>query len=149
MVEELLDIGEVRARTGLPASTLHHYEHVGLIQSAGRAGLRRQYEAETVDRLAAVILCRRAGFRLDQIARLLAARDGQAWKALVQARLATVRGQIAQLQAVEEGLTRALSCPSADVLHCASFREEGRAALPLEEGGHRAQPGGRAGPPGA
>lgn len=32
-MDDLIDIGEVRARTGLPASTLHYYERHGLTRS--------------------------------------------------------------------------------------------------------------------
>lgn len=64
---DLIDIGEVRSRTGLAASALHYYERQGLIRSVQRAGLRRQYQAETIDRLAAVALCQRAGLRLEEI----------------------------------------------------------------------------------
>jgi DNA-binding transcriptional MerR regulator len=47
-VSDLIDIAEVRARTELTAATLHRYESLGLIRSAGRVGLRRQYGAETL-----------------------------------------------------------------------------------------------------
>jgi DNA-binding transcriptional MerR regulator len=49
MGSDLLDIGEVRSHTGLPASTLHYYERHGLVRSVERAGLRRQYEPGTID----------------------------------------------------------------------------------------------------
>ena len=45
---KLLDIGEVSARTGLPASALRYYEEIGLISSVSRHGLRRQFAPEAV-----------------------------------------------------------------------------------------------------
>lgn len=129
---ELIDIGEVRARTGLPASTLHFYERHGLIRSVGRSGLRRQFEPDTIDRLAVIVLCQQAGFRLDEIAKLLATGGESGWKDLVRAKLAEIRAQIDTLGAVEQGLTHALGCPSANVLRCGHFRAELDAVLPVD-----------------
>ncbi len=131
-MSDLLDIGEVRARTGLAASTLHYYERQGLIYSVERVGLRRQYELDTVDRLAVIVLCQRAGFRLEQIAELLATGGEPAWKDLARAKLAEIRGQIRSLRAMERGLTHALECPSDNVLRCEHFRAELDAAIPVD-----------------
>lgn len=64
---ETLDIGEVVRRCGIPASTLRYYEEKGLIVSSGRHGLRRQYDADVLERLALISLGRTAGFSLDEI----------------------------------------------------------------------------------
>ena len=130
-MESLIDIGEVRARTGLPASTLHYYERHGLIRSAGRTGLRRQYEPDTIERLAVIVLCQGAGLRLDEIGELLATRGEPAWKDLVRARLAEVRGQVEALRTIERSLAHALQCPSDNVLHCEHFLAELDAVLPV------------------
>ncbi len=129
---QLLDIGEVRARTGLPASTLHYYERHGLITSAGRAGLRRQYDESTIERLAVIVLCQQAGFRLEEIARLLATGGEPAWKDLVRAKQAEVQDQMRTLEAIERGLGHALGCPSDNVFRCQHFRAELDAVLPVE-----------------
>jgi DNA-binding transcriptional MerR regulator len=131
-MENRLDIGQVRARTGLPASTLHYYERHGLIRSVERAGLRRQYEAETIDRLAVIVLCQRAGFRLHEIADLLATGGEPAWKNLVRAKQAEVRVQIQTLSAIERGLTHALDCPSDNVFRCEHFRAELDSVIPVD-----------------
>lgn len=126
-----IDIGEVRSRTGLPASTLHFYERHGLIQSVDRAGLRRQYAPDTVERLAVIVLCQRGGFTLDEIADLLATGGEPAWKDLVGAKLTRLRAQIRSLRAIERGLTHALACPSENVLRCEHFRSELEAVIPV------------------
>jgi DNA-binding transcriptional MerR regulator len=41
MEKNILDIGEVARRSGLPVSTLRFYEEKGLIESIGPNGLRR------------------------------------------------------------------------------------------------------------
>lgn len=132
---ELVDIGEVRARTGLSPSTLHYYERHGLIRSVARCGLRRQYEAGTIERLAVIVLCQRGGFRLAEIAELFATGGEAGWRDLVRAKLAEVRSQIDALGSVERGLTHALGCPSDNVFACEHFRAELDAVIPVE--GHR------------
>src|SRR4029079_7436020 len=67
-----LDIGEVAARVGVPASTLRYYEEKGLIRPVGRRGLRRLYDPSVVERLAMIGLGQSAGFSLDEIARMFA-----------------------------------------------------------------------------
>jgi DNA-binding transcriptional MerR regulator len=143
---DLIDIGDVRARTGLPASTLHYYERHGLIGSLGRAGLRRQYQADTIERLAVIVLCRKAGFSLEEIADLLATGGKPEWKDLVQAKLTQVRSQIRALRSVERGLTHALGCPSDNVLRCEHFRAELDAVIPVDNYRSRSLPATLAGP---
>lgn len=130
---DLLDIGEVRARTGLPASTLHYYERHGLIQSVGRSGLRRQYQPEVIEHLAVIVLCQRAGFRLDEISELLATGGEPAWKDLAARKLAEVRAHIRTLRLIERGITHALECPSDNVLHCEHFRAELASVIPVTD----------------
>jgi AraC-like DNA-binding protein/DNA-binding transcriptional MerR regulator len=129
---DLLDIGEVRSRTGLPASTLHYYERHGLVRSVERAGLRRQYEPGTIDRLAVIVLCQRAGFRLQEIAELLATGGGPAWEGLLRAKQAEVGARIQALQAIERGLTHAVGCASGKVLCCEHWRAGLDGVIPVK-----------------
>jgi DNA-binding transcriptional MerR regulator len=62
-----MDITEVSKACGLPTSTLRFYEEKGLIQSNGRNGLRRLFDANVLERLALISLGRSAGFSLDEI----------------------------------------------------------------------------------
>lgn len=64
---KFLDIAEVSGASGLPASTLRYYEEVGLIESVGRRGLRRQYDPSVLKWLALINMARSAGFSLDEI----------------------------------------------------------------------------------
>ena len=68
----------VRLRAA-PAYLSRHcafYEEKGLIDSVGRRGLRRQFDAGVLERLAFIALGRTAGFSLDEIA-LMFAPDGR------------------------------------------------------------------------
>lgn len=66
-----LDIGDVAQRSRLTVSTLRFYEERGLIAPVGRRGLRRQFDAGVLERLALIALGRAAGFSLDEIALML------------------------------------------------------------------------------
>lgn len=131
-MENLLDIGEVITRSGFPASSLHYYERQGLIGATTRKGLRRQYPPDTIDRLAVIAICQRAGFNLEEIAQLLSIADKPAWKDLVRNKLADIRSRAALLAEIERGLEHALECPSENLMRCEHFRSELSAALPIE-----------------
>lgn len=69
----------------------------------------------------------------DEIAELLATGGAQTWKDLARSKLAEVQAQIRSLQAVEQGLTHALGCPSDNVFRCEHFRAELDAVIPVEQ----------------
>ena len=64
---KIFDIGVLAERSGVPPSTLRYYEEVGLIESIGRRGLRRQFGSEALTQLALISLGQVAGFSLDEI----------------------------------------------------------------------------------
>lgn len=69
---ELLQIGEVAARTELSIKTIRHYDEVGLVvPSARSAGGFRLYTADDVDRLMAIRRMKPLGFTLDEMGLLL------------------------------------------------------------------------------
>ena len=133
----LLDIGEVSRASGISPSALRFYEDKGLVDSATRKGLRRQYRPDVLERLAVIIMCQRAGFSLAEIDAVLATRGENDWKDLVSRKLHETRAHIAALARTAEGLEHALGCPSPNVLRCTHFRAE--LARTLDE--HRAAAG--------
>jgi DNA-binding transcriptional MerR regulator len=73
---ELLQIGEVAARTELSIKTIRHYDDVGLVTPSARsAGGFRLYTADDVGRLIAIRRMKPLGFTLDEMRDLLAALD--------------------------------------------------------------------------
>lgn len=117
-----MDIGEVRAATGMSAATLHHYEQLGLIESTGRVGLRRQYHDDIVERLAVVSLCQRSGFTLAEINGLVSGSRTNAWRTLVDDKIAELDDQVEKLRMARTGLEHARNCPSDDIMRCEHFR---------------------------
>lgn len=118
-----MDIGEVARRSGIPASGLRYYELRGLIRSSGRAGARRQFAPEVLERLALIALGRAAGLSLDEIGRMLPL-DGalRIDRRLLEARATMLDARIRQLQAMRDGLLHAAACHAADHSTCPKFR---------------------------
>lgn len=118
-----MDIAEVAARSGLPASTLRYYEEKGLIASTGRRGLRRVFDAGVLERLALVALGRASGFSLDQIAGMFAP-DGKLAidRTLLDAKADELDHTIRKLTALRDGLRHAAVCSAPSHLECPRFR---------------------------
>jgi DNA-binding transcriptional MerR regulator len=118
-----LDIGEVVERAGVPASTLRYYEERGLIASVGRRGLRRQFDAGVLERLALISLGRAAGFSLDEIA-VMFDRDGafRLDREMLAARADELDETIRRLGALRDGLRHAAACPAPSHMECPTFR---------------------------
>jgi MerR family redox-sensitive transcriptional activator SoxR len=128
---ERLTIGEVARRAGLRPSALRYYESAGLIPKPTRAGGRRIYEADVVDRLALIALAQSAGFTLAEVRRLLGGlgrrSPGERWRQLAEAKLAELdrrQEEVARMKRVLATLV-ACECPTLD--HCgrALRRERG------------------------
>jgi DNA-binding transcriptional MerR regulator len=118
-----LDIGEVSRQAGLPASALRYYEDIGLIASIGRRGLRRQYDARVLERLALIALGRAAGFSLAEIATMFGA-DGRPRidRRRLAAKADRLDAKIRALTAIRDGLRHAAACPAPSHLECPAFR---------------------------
>ncbi len=117
-----MDIAEVRAVTGLTTATLHHYEDVGLIESVGRSGLRRQYSPAVIEQLAVVVICRRAGFSLNEIRAITNRTEPSSWRATASQRADELDRRIAELERARDGIRHALTCPSSDIMTCEHFQ---------------------------
>lgn len=118
-----LDISEVARDSGLPASTLRHYEAEGLIVSVGRRGLHRVFGSGILERLALISLGRAAGFSLEEIRRMFAP-DGRPRidRAQLAAKAEELDGRIRELGALRDGLRHAAACPAPSHLECPTFR---------------------------
>lgn len=139
---DLLDIGEVAARSGMAPSALRFYEHEQIIGSEERKGLRRQFRPDVLTTLAIVAMCRQAGFTLDEIKVLLATGGRPAWKTFAARKRDELRAQADHLSAMADQLDHALRCPSRNVFDCEHFRAALDVALPVTRETHTAGPRG-------
>jgi DNA-binding transcriptional MerR regulator len=69
---EHLTVGQVAEQYGVTVRTLHHYDEIGLLQPSGRthAGYRL-YDTADLRRLASIVVYRRLGLPLDEVAALM------------------------------------------------------------------------------
>ncbi len=119
----LLDIGEVAERSGVSASGLRYYEKRGLIASAARNGLRRQYEPEVLQELQLIVLAKTAGFSLDEIGAVLK-RSGLPVipRDALSARADALVAQARRLEALAAMLRHVADCPAEQHLDCSRFQ---------------------------
>jgi DNA-binding transcriptional MerR regulator len=127
----LVPIGELARRTGVATSALRYYERIGLLPPAERAGQRRQYTASSAERVALIRLYQDAGFTLEEIGRMLAARTQgrRGWDDLAERKIAELDARIADAQRAKTLIKHALECPHRDLLTCPSFRSALEARL--------------------
>jgi len=139
-----LDINQVARRSGLPASTLRHYEAKGLIASVGRRGLRRLFDPGVLQRLALIAMGRAAGFTLEEMARMFAA-DGKPRidRKLLAAKADEIDATIRHLTAMRDGLRHAAECRAPSHMECPTFQRILRAAAQGKLGARRARAPGR------
>lgn len=121
---EILDIGEVTRRTGVPASALRYYDEIGLVASIGRRGLRRQFGPEVIWQLSLISLGKKAGFSLDEIAAIL----GKAGvvdlpRSTLLARADKIDRQIRDLTVLRDMLSHVADCPAPSHFECPRFRK--------------------------
>ncbi|MBQ4824847.1 helix-turn-helix domain-containing protein [Leisingera sp. HS039] len=121
---KLLDIGDVADRSGVAASALRYYEEIGLITSAGRKGLRRQFGRGVLLQLSLITLGKAAGFSLQEIAGMFG-KDGQPDlpRSQLHARADALEAQIRELTTLKDALRHVADCPAPSHLECPKFQK--------------------------
>ncbi len=72
MTDTALTVGQLAERFGLTVRTLHHYDEIGLLRPSRRSPSGyRLYDGSDITRLQHVVVYRRLGFALEDIAVLL------------------------------------------------------------------------------
>lgn len=124
-----MDIGQVARRSGLPASTLRFYEEKGLIESTGRNGLRRVFDAGVLERLALIALGRNAGFSLEEISAMFTPEGPRISREQLSSKADQLDRTIKQLVAMRDGLHHAAECPARSHFECPKFQRLLRVAV--------------------
>lgn len=137
-------IGQLARSAGVPITTLRYYERRGLLRPPTRSGSGnyRTYGEAELERLRFIRAAQATGFALEDVATLLAFRDGDTEpckevQTLIAERLADVGQRLNDLQRVERVLKasikrcrqheRAGRCAVINTLSAASGRARGRA----------------------
>lgn len=140
----LLDIGVLSERSGVPASTLRYYEKIGLIESLGRRGLRRQFGPEALTQLALISMGKTAGFSLEEIKNAFGKRGVTTLpRPALLRRADDLDVQIRKLTTLRNALRHVAECSAPSHMECPKFRRL-LSLAPYSRAPTEAQPGARA-----
>lgn len=95
-MNDILDISDVCQRTGLSSRALRFYEARGLLKPLRTAKGRRYYDAPALERLHRILILKRAGFTLSQIA-LVLGRTPAPLDEIIDSQIAILEAQRAEL----------------------------------------------------
>lgn len=121
---QLLSVGAVAERSGVPVSTLHFYEAKGLLRAQRNAGNHRRFRRDVLRRVAIIRIAQRAGIPLEEIARALdtlpqrrtpTARD---WSALSARWAEDLDARIVQLTQLRDQLSGCIGCGCLSISDC-------------------------------
>jgi MerR family redox-sensitive transcriptional activator SoxR len=123
-MQDLVGIGELSARSGVPQSALRYYESVGLISATRTAGNQRRYSRAELRRVAFIRIAQRVGLSLEEIAAALGELpDGRTPTKADWARLSTrwrarLDEQIGLLERLRDRLTSCIGCGCLSLQRC-------------------------------
>jgi MerR family redox-sensitive transcriptional activator SoxR len=125
VVQDILTIGELAARSGVASSALRYYESLGLIRSVRTGGNQRRYERGELRRVAFVRIAQRVGLSLEEIAEALAGLPQSRtptkadWARLSGRWRTRLDEQIALLERLRDRLTSCIGCGCLSLQRCA------------------------------
>ncbi|GDY33678.1 redox-sensitive transcriptional activator SoxR [Gandjariella thermophila] len=131
---DLLTIGQVVQRSGIPHTALRFYEDRGLITSERTAGNQRRYQRGVLRRLAFIRAAQRVGLSLEQIRDALATLpDGRVptrtdWQRLSRTWRAELDARIDALQRLRDRLTSCIGCGCLSLKTCSLHNADDRFA---------------------
>lgn len=109
-----ITIGTLARSAGVGVETVRYYQRRGLLPTAStKKGAFRVYGDPELTRLRFIRRAQTLGFKLDEIASLLALdeeTDRESARALARAKIADVEERIRQLQSVRSALQELVSC---------------------------------------
>lgn len=118
-----MTIGELSAKSGVPASTLRYWERIKVLPRATRVSGQRRYSPDAVHLVAVLRLAKACGFSLIEMRHLVSGfrpetPASKRWQVAVRARKKVLDQQIAQLNAMRQLLEHAQSCQCVDLIEC-------------------------------
>jgi MerR family transcriptional regulator, redox-sensitive transcriptional activator SoxR len=119
-----MTIGEVAARSGIPASAIRYYEKKGLLGVPVRASGRRVYDSGILHPLVIIRFAKETGFTLPEIRLLLRGFPAQTspsvrWKKMAVGKINELERTLAKGQVMKEMLEAVMSCRCQDLAQCA------------------------------
>ncbi|NJC67053.1 redox-sensitive transcriptional activator SoxR [Planosporangium flavigriseum] len=127
MMQELLTIGELSARSGVAPSALRYYEKLGLIWATRTGGNQRRYERATLRRVAFIRIAAQVGVPLEEIGAALADLPAGRtptradWARLSRAWRGRLDEQIALMQRLRDQLDGCIGCGCLSLKTCGLY----------------------------
>jgi MerR family transcriptional regulator, redox-sensitive transcriptional activator SoxR len=121
--EHPLTIGQLAARSGIPATTIRYYERERLLPKPDRLAGRRRYEPADLQRLAAIKLAKQAGFSLQEIRQFVrgfspSTSPSQRWRQMAGRKLSELDRKAEELERMRAVLRRGLECDCLSLDEC-------------------------------
>lgn len=114
-----ISIGDLARRTGLRTSAIRYYESCGLIAAQRRAGGKRLFGSDAVERLALIAYAKSVGFKLEEIRALFADFPAQKWSRLAARKLEEIEALAQRVEMMRARLQKIVKCRCDDVDACA------------------------------
>ncbi|MCA0177945.1 MAG: redox-sensitive transcriptional activator SoxR [Proteobacteria bacterium] len=133
-MESFWTIGELAARSGVPASALRFYEQQGLIASLRSEGNQRRYARHMLRRVGFIRAAQALGLGLAEVGAALATLpDGRTptkadWQRLARGWVPLLDARIAALQRLRGKLTGCIGCGCLSMKTCALYNAGDAAA---------------------
>lgn len=122
--QDLLTVGEVSQRTGVPVSALHFYESQGLIYAQRTSGNQRRYPRHMLRRISLVQVAKRLGIPLAEVAEVFAGLPmdriprKKDWDAISQRWKQHLEARRQEIERLEEELTGCIGCGCLSMNRC-------------------------------
>jgi MerR family redox-sensitive transcriptional activator SoxR len=122
----MFTIGQIAARTGLRASSIRHWESVGVLAAPERVSGSRRYGEGVIRQIQTIRVAQQAGFTLAEIRELLSGVDGEGRasariRALAERKLREVEALIERATTVRGWLEVAMDCSCPTLDDCSLF----------------------------
>ncbi|QBJ97431.1 redox-sensitive transcriptional activator SoxR [Rhodococcus sp. ABRD24] len=121
---DLLSVGEVAARVGIATSAVRFYEDQGLITSERTAGNQRRYRRHVLRRLSLVLVAKRLGIPLSEVAEVFATLPAdhmpgkRDWDRISRQWAAHLEARRRELEQLERELNGCIGCGCLSLRRC-------------------------------
>jgi DNA-binding transcriptional MerR regulator len=124
MIDSVMTMGELSLCTGIPSSTLRHWERMKVLPKPMRVSGKRRYGPEATGLVAVLKLAQACGFSLSEMRRRLHGfRPGTTasarWRTAARDHREILQEKIARLKVMSQLLHRVEQCQCPDLTACA------------------------------
>lgn len=131
---ELLSIGTLSARTGVPIATIRFYERKNLLSAVRTEAGHRRFHRSSIRRLSVIVVCQRLGYPLSEIGeRLSELPDNRTpndadWAALAEEFRSDIDDRVERLLGLRDHLDGCIGCGCVSLDACMLYNPDDEAA---------------------